>query len=209
MTNPEPDNGRTRDELVQRLDLMEAMIAEGRQYTGRNSWIFVLWGVVDLLALSWQHYSPRFGGPWAWPICLTAGVLLTVAGKVTQRSNPGYSKNAKCSRVMSVWGMMGLAMGIYVASAMLTHFDWQFSYMAAILMMMGMAHAISAMLLRWPMQGVVAAVYWAGGVAILAFNSGRATNVIWLIEMGVVMIVFGLYATRVEQTGSRMKGGCA
>jgi hypothetical protein len=185
------------------------MIAEGRQYTGRNSWIFVLWGVVDLLALSWQHYSPRFGGPWAWPICLTAGVLLTVAGKVIQRSNPGYSKNAKCSRVMSVWGMMGLAMGIYVASAMLTHFDWQFSYMAAILMMMGMAHAISAMLLRWPMQGVVAAVYWAGGVAILAFNSGRATNVIWLIEMGVVMIVFGLYATRVEQTGSRMKGGCA
>ena len=209
MTNPEPDNGKTRDELVQRLDLMEAMIAEGRQYTGRNSWIFVLWGLVDLVAVSWQHYFPHSGGPWAWPICLPAGVLLTVAGKVIQRSNPGYSKNAKCSRVMSVWGMMGLAMGIYVASAMLTHFDWQFSYMAAILMMIGMAHAISAMLLRWPMQGVVAAAYWAGGVAILAFNSGRATNVIWLIEMCIVMIVFGLYATRVEQTGSRMKGGCA
>jgi hypothetical protein len=27
--------------------------------------------------------------------------------------------------------------------------------------------------------------------------------------MCIVMIVFGLYATRVEQTSSRMKGGCA
>ena len=144
MTNPEADNGKSRDELVQRLELMEAMIAEGRQYTGRNSWIFVLWGVVDLIALSWQHYSPHFGGPWAWPICLPVGAVLTVAGKVIQLRSPGYSKNAECNRVMSVWGMMGLAMGIYVASAMLTHFDWQFSYMAAILMMMGMAHAISA-----------------------------------------------------------------
>jgi hypothetical protein len=209
MTNPEADNGKSRDELVQRLELMEAMIAEGRQYTGRNSWIFVLWGVVDLIALSWQHYSPHFGGPWAWPICLPVGAVLTVAGKVIQLRSPGYSKNAECNRVMSVWGMMGLAMGIYVASAMLTHFDWQFSYMAAILMMMGMAHAISAAILRWPMQGLAAAVYWAGGVAILAFNSGRATNVIWLIEMGVVMIVFGLYATRAEQTCSGRKGARA
>ena len=209
MTNSEPDNGKNRDELVQRLELMEAMIAEGRQYTGRNSWIFVLWGVVDLVAMSWQYYFPHFGGRWAWPICLPAGVVLTLAGKAVQRRAPGYSKNEECSRVMSVWGMMGLAMGIYVASAMLTHFDWQFSYMAAILMMIGIAHGISAAILRWRMQGLTAAVYWAGGVAILAFNSWRATNVIWLIEMCVVMIAFGLYATRVEPTGSRMKGARA
>lgn len=208
MMNPEAENGKTRDELLQRIELMESMIAEGRRYTGRNSWIFVLWGVVDLVALSWQHYSPHFGGPWAWPICLPAGALLTVAGKVMQQRNPGYSKNDTCGRVMSVWGMAGLGMGIYIAGAMLTHFDWQFSYMAAILTMIGMAHAISAAILRWPMQGLAAAVYWAGGVAILAFNSWRATNVIWLIEMGIVMIAFGLYAIRVEPTGNG-KGTCA
>ena len=73
MTNPEPENGKTRDELVRRLDLMEAMIAEGRRYTGCNSWIFVLWGVVDLVAHAWQQYFRHFGGRWAWPICLSAG----------------------------------------------------------------------------------------------------------------------------------------
>ena len=193
MAEFEQEDGITRDELVQRVALMEAMIAEGRHYTGRNSWIFVLWGLVDLTA-------------WAWPICLTAGVVLTLAGKTMQKSDKGYSRNDVCSRVMGVWGMMGLAMGIYVASAILTHFSWQYSYIAGLLMMLGMAHAISAMLLRWRMQGLVAAVYWAGGVAIFVCNSGRATNAIMLFEMGIVMMLFGLYAMGREPRRSDVKG---
>jgi hypothetical protein len=209
MAEFEQEDGITRDDLVQRVALMEAMIAEGRRYTGRNSWIFVLWGLVDLTAWAWQNYVPQFGGRWAWPICLTAGVLLTLAGKLMQRRKQGYSSNDLCSRVMGVWGMMGLAMGIYTASAMLTNFSGQYSYIAGLLMMFGMAHAISAMLLRWRMQGLVAAVYWAGGVAIFVCNSWRATNAIMLIEMGVVMILFGLYAMRREPRSDGLKGGCA
>lgn len=206
MTHGEQEDGTTRDDLVQRVELMERLIAEGRQYTGRNSWIFVLWGLVDLAAVAWQSYFWRFGGRWAWPVCLATGVVLTFAGKVLQRKNQGYSKNDMCSRVMAVWGMMGLAMGIYVASAMLTHFDWQFSYGAGLLMMFGMAHAISARFLRWRMQGLVAAVYWAGGVAIFVCNSGRATRDIMLFEMCIVMILFGLYAMWREPRSGGMKG---
>ena len=206
MAEFEREDGVTRDELVQRVALMEEMIAEGRQYTGRNAWIFVLWGLVDLTAWAWQNYSPHFGGPWAWPICLAAGVALTFAGKMMQKSDKGYSRSGECSRVMTVWGMMGLTMGIYVASAMMTHFSWQYSYIAGLLMMFGMAHAISAMFLRWRMQGLVAAVYWAGGVAIFAFNSGRATNAIMLFEMGIVMMLFGLYAMGREPKRGGVKG---
>jgi hypothetical protein len=206
MAEFEQEDGMTRDDLVQRVALMEAMIAEGRRYTGRNSWIFVLWGLVDLTAWVWQNYSPHFGGRWAWPICLPAGAVLTLAGKMMQKSETGYSSNDLCSRVMSVWGMMGLAMGIYVASAILTHFTWQYSYVAGLLMMLGMAHAISAMFLRWRMQGLVAAVYWAGGVAIFACNSWKATNAIMLFEMGVVMMLFGLYAMGREPRRSGVKG---
>jgi len=209
MAEFEQEGGVTRDELVQRVALMEAMIAEGRQYTGRNSWIFVLWGLVDLAAWTWQNSIPHFGGRWAWPICLTTGVVLTVAGKVLQRKNQGYSRNEPCSRVMGVWGMMGLAMGIYTASAMLTHFDWQYSYIAGLLMMLGMAHAISAVFLRWRMQGLVAAVYWAGGVGIFVCNSGRATRDLMLFEMSIVMILFGLYAMWREPRSGGNKGGCA
>jgi hypothetical protein len=208
MTNPE-ENGRDRDELVQRLELVEAMIAEGRRYTGRNSWIFVLWGLVDLTAWVWQNYSRQFGGRWAWPICLTTGVVLTLAGKTMQQSDKGYSRNDACGRVMGVWAMMGLAMGMYTASAIVTHFSWQYSYIAGLLMMLGMAHAISAMLLRWRVQGLVAAIYWAGGVAIFAFNSWRATNAIMLFEMGIVMMLFGLYAMWREPKRGGLKGARA
>jgi len=209
MAEFEQEDGVTRDELVQRVELMERLITEGRQYTGRNAWIFVLWGLVDLTAWAWQNYSPHFGGPWAWPICLSAGVVLTLAGKMIQKSGKGYSSNDLCGRVMGVWGMMGLAMGIYIASAMLTGFSWQYSYIAGLLMMLGMAHAINASLLRWWMQGLVAAVYWAGGVAIFVCNSWKATNFIMLIEMGVVMVMFGLYAMWKEPNGSGCKGGRA
>jgi hypothetical protein len=209
MSELDPDSGTSRDDLVKRIELMEAMIAEGRRYTGRNSWIFVVWGIVDLVAWNWQHYSRHFGGRWAWPICLSAGVLLTLAGKAMQRTDQGYSSGDLCGKVMSVWGMMGLTMGIYIASAMLTHFDWQFSYVAGLLMLLGMAHAISATILQWKVQGIVAALYWAGGVAIFVLNSWKATSTIMLLEMGVLMILFGLYATRVEPKNDGRKGARA
>lgn len=205
MTNPD-DSGTSRDDLVKRLELMETMIAEGRGFTTRNAWIFVLWGVVDLVGWSWENFvDTRFAGQWAWPICLIAGVVLTFAGKALQKTPPGVPNSIACGRVLTVWAMMGLAMAIYVASAMINHFTWQYSYVAALLMMVGMAHAISAVILRWRVQGVVAAIWWAGGAAIFFFNSHRATSYIMLIEMGLGMIAFGLYAMVIEAR----KGGPA
>jgi hypothetical protein len=199
MSNLDPDSGTSHDDLVKRLELMEAMIAEGRGFTTHNAWIFVLWGVVDLTAWSWQHFvHTQFAGQWAWPICLIAGAVLTFAGKALQKSPPGVPNSVACGRVMAVWLMMGIAMAIYVASAMITHFTWQYSYVAALLMMIGMAHAISAVILRWRVQALVAAIWWAGGAAIFFLNSWRATSDIMLAEMCLGMIAFGLYAMVIE-----------
>jgi hypothetical protein len=204
MSNLDPDSGTSHDELVQRIELMEAMIAEGRGFTTRNAWIFVLWGLVDLTAWSWQNFAhSHFAAAWAWPVCLIGGAILTFIGKALQKKPEGVPNSAACGRVMAVWLMMGFAMAIYVASAMITHFTWQYSYIAALLMMIGMAHAISAVLLRWRVQGVVAAVWWAGGAAIFFLNSNRATSDIMLIEMCLGMIAFGLYAMVLEH-----RSGC-
>jgi hypothetical protein len=203
MTNPD-ESGTSRDDLLKRLELMEAMIAEGRGFTTHNAWIFVLWGVVDLTAWCWQTLvHTQFAGAWAWPICLIAGAVLTFAGKALQAKPKGVPNSVACGRVMTVWAMMGLAMAIYVASAMITHFTWQYSYIAALLMMIGMAHAISAVILRWRVQGVVAAIWWAGGAAVFFLNSHRATNNIMLAEMCLGMIAFGLYAMTIEHRKGR------
>ena len=49
----EREDGTTREELVQRVALMEEMIAEGRRITARYGWIFVLWGLTYFAAIGW------------------------------------------------------------------------------------------------------------------------------------------------------------
>jgi len=201
MTNPDPESGATRDDLLQRIELMECMIAEGRQSTMRCGWIFVLWGLVDLTAWSWQHFLPNshFAGPWAWPICLVAGAILTVAGVALQKGRVTAYGSMQCRNIGVLWSMMGVALAIYVACAMVRHLTWQYSYIAALLIIVGLTHAISAMLLRWPVQGVVAAIWWAGAVAAFCARSQKDVQLIMLLEMCLGMIAFGLYAMWLER----------
>jgi len=167
LPNPDPESTPSADDLLQRLELMEAMIAEGRGFTTHNAWIFVLWGLVDLVAWSWQNLvHTQFAGAWAWPICSSPAPSSPSPARRCRRSPRAFPTASPAAAFMSVWAMMGLSMAIYVASAMITHFTWQYSYIAALLMMVGMAHAISAVILRWRVQGVVAAIWWAGGAAI-------------------------------------------
>ena len=77
MADFDSDNGATREDLVARLNLMEAMIAEGRQTTMRNGWIFVLWGFVDLAGMGWQRLPHHT--QWVWPVCIGAGIALQFA----------------------------------------------------------------------------------------------------------------------------------
>ena len=186
------DGGADRDELVQRLELMEAMIAEGRRATCHHGWIFVLWGVVDLVGMGWQQMQPH--SRWVWFVCLGVGLVLNGLGVWRQKRRDGQGKGGTEKSVEAVWRMMGVTMVLYVVTVLLTHFGWQYSYISALLMILGMAHAISAAILRWRVQALVAAVWWAGGVAVLILNSRRATTWIFYVEMCLGMIAFGIYA---------------
>jgi len=201
MSEFEKEDGVGRADLLQRLELMECMIAEGRESTMRNGWIFVLWGLVDCVGMGWENFWPhsRFAGHWAWPICLSVGAVITVVGKMLQGRQPGKSKNAQCRSVEAVWAMMGVGMALYVGTEIATHLAWQYSYVAGMMMMLGTAHATSALILRWRAQGLVAAAWWAGGVGILAFKTSQATMNIFLAEMCVGMVLFGLYVMMLEQ----------
>jgi hypothetical protein len=152
--------------------------------------------LVDLAGMGWQTELPH--SQWVWPTCLGTGVILQVIGLALWKRSRPRCKGVQSRSVQAVWSMMGLAMVIYVFTALFTHFAWQYSYLSALLIIVGLAHAISAMILRWPVQGVVAAIWWAGAVAILVCNSFRAANLIFLIEMCFGMIAFGLYVMWLE-----------
>jgi hypothetical protein len=192
--------GTDRDELLQRLELMETMIAEGRRATCRHGWIFILWGLVVLIATGWQSLQPH--SRWVWWICGGVGLVLNVLGLRLRSKQQGQSSGIERS-VGAVWRWMGVTLVLYVGSVLLTRFGWQYSYLSALLMIVGMAHAISAALLRWRVQALVAGVWWSGGVAVLFLNSHTAARIVFVAEMGLGMIAFGIYATIQERRYGR------
>src|ERR1017187_6753275 len=196
MTDFENEDGVTRDELVQRVELMASMIAEGRRFATRCGWIFALWGLVGLAATGLLFFVPdsNWVGQWAWPVCLVAGVVLTFVGRALQAREQSCGLNIRSRTVEAVWGMMGLALAIYVSTAMVRHLTWQYSYIAALLIVGGMAHAISAFILRWRAQGVVAVIWWMGAIAVFFAHSQRDVQLVMFVEMGLGMTLFGLYA---------------
>jgi hypothetical protein len=183
----------TRNDLVARLRLMEEMVAEGRRATGRYGWIFVLWGVVDIAGMFWQMAKPHWFG--VWPVTVGVGIGLQALGlRLTGNAGSQTSKNRALT---AVWRVMGMTMCLYCFSAMFAHGANGTAYVAAIFMILGMAHAISATILRWGVQGGVGAMWLAGGVACY-FVPGQWLIWLFLVEMIVGMVLFGLYATLLE-----------
>jgi len=166
MANFEREDGMTRDDLVQRVALMEAMIAEGRQCTARFGWCFVLWGVIDICAMGWQYLQPT--SYWAWPVSIAIGVILQFTGIAVLRRKSGIAcgKNARAAAFRR-YGDDG---SYREHSTLLPR--WRKTrrgrsrFFAAMMMFVGMAHGTSALILRWRAQGLVAGCWWVGGIAM-------------------------------------------
>ena len=198
MADLEEDSGTSRKELLERVEVLEAMIREGRQATCRCGWIFVLWGVVDLTGLALQWKMQR--AMWVWPVVIATGFLIQWLVLARTRRGPPQRTFVKSRSIGAVWGMMGLGVCLYVAAAMVRGFTWQLSYIAGILMMVGLAHAISAAILRWRVQAAAAALWWAGGVATY-FASGHGKLLLGIVvaDLFFGLVVFGLYVMFLER----------
>ena len=198
MNTPNSNDKVTHDELVQRIELMETMIAEGRSATIRFGWVFVLWGLVDIAGMGWEMLGSHSG--WVWPVTIGCGLLLQFAVMSLRRGKGQTCSNTLKSRSISaVWGMMGIAMLLYCFTAIFRGQAWQSSYIAAIFIIVGLAHAISATILRWLAQGFVAALWWAGGLAVFFVPSSIYYVYLFIGEMFFGMVLFGLYAMMLER----------
>jgi hypothetical protein len=200
----EREDGTTRDELVERVALMEEMIAEGRQSTARFGWIFVMWGLVYFAAVGWVLFLPfKY---WAWPVCVAIAIATSILVKARQKRASGRGEDRHSRSIESVWKAMGIAIGLYVIAAIVSHHCGSPAYVAAILFLIGLAHATSAMILRWGVQGVVAAIWWACGIAEFFISSARESYGIFLVASFFGMICFGLYVMWLERRRAAAEG---
>jgi len=178
-------------DISERLALIESMMQAGRKSTEYWGWNFLLWGIAYLVAVAWSSFLPHGGGPLlAWPITMIFATLLTIG--IARRRTRNKPRSEKSRALQAIWTAMGC--GIFVFAfpvAFSGHYQPQ-SFMAAIEVMLGIAHVASGSFLRWPLQIVVGALWWVAAIAS-CFVNGNGIAYVFLAATFVRMIGFGIY----------------
>lgn len=181
------DNRSENQELQDRLNLIEAMISEGRKKTESWGWSFVLWGLAYYVAIAWSTWGHS---NLAWPVTMIGAALLTslVAMKRTNRS-----AETTISRAMgAIWMAVGAALFIFCFCGSLgRHLDLQ-TFVSAVGVLLGTANAASSLILRWKAQFAAALVWFAAGATVPFVNDSRCQT-IFLVAIFLAQIVFGVY----------------
>lgn len=193
-------------ELTERIALIESMMRAGRKSTEHWGWNFLLWGIAYLVAVAWSSFLPHGGGPLlAWPLTMIFAALLTIG--IARRRTRNKPRTEKSRGLQAIWTAMGC--GIFVFPfpvAFSGHFQAQ-SFMAAIEVMLGIAHVASGSFLRWPTQIVVGALWWVAAIAS-CFVSGNGIAYVFLAATFVCNICFGLYLMmRESRDKTQARGG--
>jgi hypothetical protein len=191
-------------EIGERIALIESMMRAGRKSTEYWGWNFFLWGIAYLVAVAWSSFLPRAGGSLlAWPVTMIFAVLLTIG--IARRRMRNQPRTEKSRGIQAIW--MAVGWGIFVFAfpvAYTGHFQAQ-SFMAAIEVMLGIAHVGSGIFLRWPTQIVVGALWWIAAIAS-CFVSGNGIAYVFLAATFVCNIGFGIYLMMRERRDKAQAG---
>lgn len=180
-------------ELTERLELIENMIAEGRQVTGNWGWAFVLWGVAYYVAFAWtwSGWKPML----AWPVTMIVAGVTT--GVVAGRRSRGRPRKGMVRAVSSIWLVMGILLLVLMMSlAFSGRLDNHIS-LAVVGTMLAVANGASSLILKWKMQ-FACALAWLGMAEIGCFGSETQGLIAFLAATFFCQIVFGVYAMMTE-----------
>jgi hypothetical protein len=180
----------TGQELKDRLNLIESMIAEGRRTTESYGWTFVLWGVAYYVAIAWSslcHYGL------AWPITMISACVLMGLIVWHKQSKCGHKPETTKSRaIWGTWISMGLSMFVLLdAIGFSGRADWRI-FAAVASTLLGTANASSSIILKWQLQFACAVVWWAAAV-VSCFGTVKQSSIAFLAAIFLCQIVFGVY----------------
>lgn len=182
-----PDDMNKQD-LQERISIIENMIAEGRRHTESWGWTFVLWGIAYYVAMAWSVWRPSF---WSWPVTVSIAVILTFFVGSSKTSQQPTTRLGRA--IGSIWLALGITMFLLFVplgfSGRLTDPHIFYAVVSAIL---GMANGASALILRWKVQFACAVVWWASAAAT-CFGSDQQSAIVFMVAVFLCQIVFGIY----------------
>jgi hypothetical protein len=136
-----------QQEASEQLAYIESMIREGRQTTSYWGWVFVLWGVAYLVAMTWASALVTASiAIWAWPVTMTVTGLAT--GLISRWRNRGTPQTTKSRAIGGVWMAVGWGICLFAFPIILAHrFGDGHTFEGAIEVLLGVANIGSGYLL--------------------------------------------------------------
>jgi len=188
-------------ELKDRLDLIESMIAEGRRNIESWGWTFVVWGLTYYIAIGWSALGHS---AWAWPVTIMIAVIVTVVVATLKSDNHPVTTLGRA--IGSIWMALGISMVVLFLSLGLSgRLTDQHLFVAVISAILGMANGASALILRWKVQFACAVVWWAATVGT-CFATDAQTTIMFLVAIFLCQIVFGIYGMIAESNQRKRRG---
>lgn len=193
-----------KQELRERLNLIEDMIAEGRRQTESWGWLFVLWGIAYYVAVAWSslqespsawdHHYFLFGNVHlglAWPVTMALAAALTLAiGMRKGRRRPATTISRA---VLAVWNGIGISMfPLFFALSFSGRID-DHSFVAILAGLLGAVNWASGIILRWRTQIACAVIWWIATV-VACFGTQTQLAATFLTAVFLCQIAFGIYA---------------
>lgn len=182
----------TAQDLANRIELIESMMREGRQTTGRWGWAFILWGAAYLAASAWSIYDPT-GRPWA--VLMPIATILTAA--LSRRARSKHPNSTHSRSIGALWSGAGITLLLVLFALSLSgHYQFH-AFVAIIGGVLGMTNFVSSMILRWRAQLFCAFVWWGAALAG-ACLSEQVGGYCFLAATFLAQIVFGAYVMIAE-----------
>ena len=195
------DTEADNQELVERLKLIENMIAEGRCKQENWGWMFVVWGVAYYVAFFWSWLG-KFD--YAWPVTMLATAVLT--GVLSRRKRGRRTTTTLSRAIGSIWTATGLSMFVVLcAMGYSGRSSHGHAAMAAFAGMLGLANAACSITLRWKTQFFCALFWWATAVAA-CYASDAVLLMVFLAAVFIGQIVFGGAMMIAEMRRSKADG---
>lgn len=190
-----------RDELADRLGVIEAMIAEGRRDTEYWGWAFVLWGLGHLVAAFWGQVHGM-----AWPVTMTACGVLTGLGAYRQRRRGGKS-TALGRTLAAVWTGLGVSLFVAMAGGIVGDLPGG-AVVTTFFLLMGAASFASGIIVRWPWWSALGALWW--GAALGSMTTDPEVTFWIFVAMAIVgeigLGAFLMVLERREHAGAEAAG---
>lgn len=186
-------------ELLERLELMERMVSQGRRTTQYWGWTFVLWGAGQLIALAWNIF---LGHPEiAWPVMMTLCGILTAIGSARMRKAE-HIESIVSRSLGSIWFSCGFALFFLGFTGNFMGFFTFRSFLVILFALMGVANIASGTILRWRTQQILGVIWWAGAIVVMI---GTEKAALWLfVAMTLAAeLLFGIYLMYRERADLR------